>query len=199
MKMRTLIILICFGAFLISCNDSRKEKDNLSGKQDTIEAKENLGTSAQDQPIHQDGRDQSKNKQLSQGDEKKNNELSAITSGTYLNTEHKEDTSCKCYCIEISTNGTSELCLKENEIYINARFEESGQNINIFYADKSSKTTAEEIPWDKFETGTPIAVLSPEPNGNLKLDWKGFIIDGKIAVDYALYGKKTLEGTYKKK
>jgi len=30
------------------------------------------------------------------------------------------------------------------------------------------------------------------------LDWKGFYIDGELAVDYAIYGKKTLEGTYKK-
>jgi hypothetical protein len=30
------------------------------------------------------------------------------------------------------------------------------------------------------------------------LDWKGFSIDGELAVDYAIFGKKTLEGTYKK-
>lgn len=196
--MRTLIVLLCFSAFLISCNDSKKEKNGISIENDSIEHKNDLGSSPQDQPLKTIG-ETPDNDEKSGEDPKEDSNSTRTISGTYLNSEHQEDTSCKCYCIEVSTSGSSELCLKENEVYIKARFKSDGNNINIFYTGKSPATTAEKIPWDKFDTGTPIAVLSPEPNGDLKLDWKGFRIDGEIAIDYALLGKKTLEGTYKKK
>lgn len=198
MNMRTLIILLCFSVSLISCNNSSKEKDDLSAENDSIEYKNDLGSSAQDQPINaEEGTPEEKEK--TEVDRTENANSVTTISGTYLNTAHQEDTSCKCYCLEVATGGSSELCLKENDMYINARFQQDGNNINIFYNGRSAKTTAEKIPWEKFETGMPIAVLSPEPNGDLKLDWKGFRIDGEIAIDYALLGKKTLEGTYKKK
>ncbi len=198
MKMRALILLICFSVCLISCNDSGKKKDNLSTKNDSLEYKNDLGTSAQDQPINVVEETPEENVKP-EGDRRENSDLEKAHSGTYLKTDQQEDLSCKCYCLEVSIGGTSELCLKENEMYIYARFEQDGNNINIFYKSRSDKTPAEKIPWDKFETGMPIAVLSPEPNGDLKLDWKGFRIDGEIAIDYALLGKKTLEGNYKKK
>ncbi len=196
--MRTLIILLCFTASLVSCNNSSKEKDDLSAENDSLEYKNDLGTSAQDQPINVEEETPNEYKKTEVDRSENSNSATAI-SGTYLNTEHQKDTSCKCYCLEVATSGSTELCLKENEMYINARFQQDGNNINIFYTGKSSRTTAENIPWDRFQTGTPIAILSPEPNGDLKLDWKGFRIDGEIAIDYALLGKKTLEGTYKKK
>ncbi|QYA25509.1 hypothetical protein G3I01_08305 [Gramella sp. MT6] len=196
--MRTLIILLCFTACLVSCNNSNKEKDDLSAENDSLEYKNDLGTSAQDQPINVEEETPKENEKTEVDRSENSNPVTAI-SGTYLNTEHQEDTSCKCYCLEVATSGSTELCLKENEMYINARFQQDGNNINIFYTGKSTRTTAENIPWDRFQTGTPIAILSPEPNGDLKLDWKGFRIDGEIAIDYALLGKKTLEGTYKKK
>lgn len=196
--MRTLIILFCLTACLISCNNSSKEKDDLSAENDSLEYKNDLGSSAQDQPINVE-EETPEEKKKPEGDRSENsNSITAIT-GTYLNTDHQEDTSCKCYCLEVATGGSSELCLKENEMYINARFQQDGNKINIFFNGRSTETPAENIPWDKFETGIPIAVLSLEPNGDLKLDWKGFRIDGEIAIDYALLGKKTLEGTYKKK
>lgn len=182
---------------MVSYNDSKKEKD--VNQNESIEAKQKLGTSAQDQPMDQYDPDVENKNETSEKNKKETSTTSSESiSGTYLNTEHQEDTSCKCYCIEVSTAGSSELCLKDN-MYINARFQQHGNKINIFYTGKSTGTTADKIPWDKFETGTPIAVLSQEPNGSLKLDWKGFRIDGEIAIDYALLGKKTLEGTYKKK
>jgi zinc D-Ala-D-Ala carboxypeptidase len=33
----------------------------------------------------------------------------------------------------------------------------------------------------------------------MELDWLGFTINGDLAMDYAIFGKKTLEGQYKKK
>ena len=93
-------------------------------------------------------------------------------------------------------NQNSELCLKKDEIYIQARFSKDADGkLNVFYVKPSEKNTNDKLPWDKFDTNKPIAVLTPSGKG-LELDWKGFSIGGELAVDYALYGKKTLEGTY---
>lgn len=197
--MRTLIILLCFSVSLISCNDSQKESETPSKPNQTIEPKNDLRTAAQDQPIDQkDNNFRKENKSSNVHDEESNTSASAPISGVYLNSQHQEDTACNCYCIEISLDGSSKLCLKD-DMHINARFQENGNNIDIYYSGKSSGSVDGEIPWEKFETGTPIATLNPQPNGDLKLDWKGFSINGEIAIDYALLGKKTLEGTYKKK
>lgn len=131
-------------------------------------------------------------------DSVKVNDSRGKLSGTYIKSDHPEDHNCNCYCIDVSMAGTSELCLSEGKLYINGRFEQSGNTINIYYTGKSSRTSDTEIPWDEFEKNTPIATLNPSGDG-FKLDWKGFMINGEIAVDYALYGKKTLEGTYEKK
>lgn len=197
--MRTTIYLFCLILCLSSCQDKEKKEENDQTFQQD-EPKDDLGTSAQDQPINQnrDNPDSNTSKPDSGENDVNENPVEDI-SGVYLNTEHSEDSNCNCYCIDVKTNGTSELCLTEDKLYINGRFEKSGNNINIYYSGKTSGTTDKEIPWDEFETGTPIAVLSPAGDGSLKLDWKGFSIDGQIAIDYALFGKKTLEGTYKKK
>lgn len=198
--MKTITILVCLFLCLTSCNDSKKEKESekISRQEESIEPKDDLGTSAQDQPINQNpeySKDGTEPQSPSAEDSKN---TSTNLSGVYRNSEHLDDSDCSCYCIDVNTNGTSELCLSEDKLYIQGRFEQSGNNINIYYAGKGSQNNNTEIPWDEFDTGIPIAVISPE-NSGLRLDWKGLSIDGEIAVDYALYGKKTLEGTYKRR
>jgi len=200
--MRATVILFCLFLSITSCNDSKKANDpdadpnqNLNQNADQ-NSNQNLDTNSQENPSDSAGDNQITSSSSENENTTELNKTSNFT-GTYINTEHTENNSCECFCIEMTT-GTSELCLKENELFINARFQQNGNNIDVYYAGKSSSTSNAEIPWDKFETGIPIAVLSPAGNG-FKLDWKGFSIDGEIAIDYALYGKKTLEGTYKKK
>lgn len=199
--MRTAIIVLCLFFCFTSCNDSTKNKKTESNsiQNDSIQYKDDIGTSAQDQPIQQNNSDTERDldkKPTSVGNNEKSS--NAISAGVYINTEHLADTNCNCYCIDVKLNATSDLCLTKDNLFIKGRFEQRGNNINIYYSGKSAGNTDSKIPWDDFETGTPIAVLSPTANG-VKLDWKGFSIDGEIAIDYALYGKKTLEGTYKKK
>lgn len=185
--MRVAIFLCAiFLSLSISCKDN--SKNDQTGEpvstENKLEPKNEIGSASQDQPI-----DQSKVGQ----------EKDAFTlTGRYIKSDHPEDINCNCYCLDVQLNSTTELCLKDQELYINGRFEQDGDNINLYYAGKSSRTPNSEIPWEKFEKNIPIAVLSPTSNG-IKLDWKGFKINGEIAVDYALYGKKTLEGNYKKK
>ena len=197
--MRTVIILFCLFLSLTSCNDSKKENDPDAYPDQNINqnADQNLDNNSQNaEESNEDP--QSDNSDLEYKSESKTNNDAENITGTYINIDHLEDNSCQCFCLEVTTS-TSELCLKEGDLFVNARFQQKGDQVEIYFDGKSSRTSNDEIPWDKFETGTPIAVLSPEANGTMKLDWKGFSIDGKIAVDYALYGKKTLEGTYKKK
>ncbi len=118
-----------------------------------------------------------------------------IPSGHYRRVD-AEDEDCSCSCFELHMDQNSELCLKKDEIYIQARFSKDADGkLNVFYVKPSEKNTNDKLPWDKFDTNKPIAVLTPSGKG-LELDWKGFSIGGELAVDYALYGKKTLEGTY---
>ncbi|HSI71388.1 MAG TPA: hypothetical protein VK941_14220, partial [Gillisia sp.] len=93
-----------------------------------------------------------------------------------------------------------ELCLKEKSIFITARMSRGDEGtVNIFLVEPANRNTeGDDIPWKEFDTNVPIATISPSKNGEMELDWLGFTINGDLAIDYAIYGKKTLEGTYKK-
>ncbi len=123
------------------------------------------------------------------------------TQGRISNTKYvkvdENDGGCSCYCVDIVTTGQTELCLKQDEIYINARFSQSGNTTLVYFSGPSAKNTNDELPWEDFDTNTPIAEITPTAEG-MKLDWKGFSINGELAVDYAIYGKKALEGSYRK-
>ncbi|MDT0675775.1 hypothetical protein [Autumnicola musiva] len=129
----------------------------------------------------------------------RNNTSPEIQAGNYIKTGHKTGQNCQCYCLNISLSETSNLCLVENEMYITSTFERDGDRINVFYNSTSEENKNSDLPWDKFDKDKPIAVLEPQPNGQIHLDWKGFSINGELAVDYAIFGKKNLEGTYEKK
>lgn len=184
---------------LVSCKDEDKNQEDEPNFE--IEQKENdntsePGTEKSDSEINYnedesiDSPDNtSKNKMESSG---------AITRGTTYVKIDENDANCRCYCVVLDMSNNTELCLSEDKIFINARYAKSGNDVNIYYVNPSAKNTNEELPWEDFDTNTPIAVISPGENGNMELDWKGFSIDGELAVDYAIYGKKTLEGTYKK-
>lgn len=107
---------------------------------------------------------------------------------------------CNCNCIDISFDGPTEWCIVQDKVYINARSERTGENTaDLYFVNVARDENAERtIPWEEFDTQTPIASIEFQPDGSAKLDWKGFSTGGKIATDYAIYGKKTLEGTYRK-
>jgi hypothetical protein len=120
-------------------------------------------------------------------------------SGTYTNLAFAEESNCECYCLEIEAGKSSEICLKPGELYMEADFRKVGNDIHVFYKGASVKSKQNDIPWNDLDTSTAVATFSKVSANQYKLDWKGFQIDGKTAVDYALLGKKTLEGTYKLK
>lgn len=108
--------------------------------------------------------------------------------------------SCNCNCIEVSFTTPTELCIALDKIYINARYSRiSPEKANVYFEEMlRDEETERELPWNDFDKNTPVATVTRQPDGSLKLDWLGFAINGDLAVDYAIYGKKTLEGQYKK-
>lgn len=125
----------------------------------------------------------------------------AVVGGRYRKLEEGDtSTDCNCKCIDLEFDKTSEFCIVKDKIYINARCQKTGQNTaDIYFVNLSREENPErKIPWQDFDTTTPIASVEFKSDGTAELDWIGFNIDGKLATDYAIYGKKSLEGTYKR-
>lgn len=122
-------------------------------------------------------------------------------SGKFIKIGQEADSNCGCYCLDLNDSANPELCLVPDEMYITTRLERKNDNsINVFLVGPSAKNTkGKDIPWEKFDKNVPIATISPSSNGEIDMDWLGFMINGDLAMDYAIYGKKTLEGNYKRK
>ncbi|WP_298246260.1 hypothetical protein [uncultured Christiangramia sp.] len=195
MKLLTAIktCTICLAILTMTgCKDSANS-ENENKVEDTITTQE---TGFKD--LNEQSSDQSeelKTKDTTTTPKEKNTDYS----GTYTNLAFAEDTNCECYCLEVEAGKSSELCLKPDELYMEADFKKVGNEIHVFYKGASVKSKQNEIPWNDLDTGTAVATFSKVSANEYKLDWKGFQIDGKTAVEYALLGKKTLEGTYKLK
>lgn len=115
-------------------------------------------------------------------------------------TEEKADTACNCDCIEIDFDKPTEWCIDKDKLYITAQTRKTGENTAEVYFVSASREISPDraVPWDDFDTDTPVATISFNADGSAELDWLGFATNGEVATEYALYGKKTLEGTYKK-
>lgn len=196
--MKFLILL----AFVCACKDSGKTSPKelnprIEGtvSRDTSQGEDNkllLEQAATEKDGSQVG-------ELENINDQENGDSQSIE-GKYIRINNEErNTFCDCSCIDISFNHPTELCISPDRVYISARFESTtGNKIEIFLVEVSRTDEEQEIPWSDFDKDTPIATIEPQPDNSLKLDWTGFTIDGEIAVDYALFGKKTLEGTYKR-
>lgn len=121
--------------------------------------------------------------------------------GHYIKTGEEADISCKCYCLEIDFSSTSELCLSSEKMNINVKYEAVGNDmINVYFVGPAeTNSEGKDFPWEDFDKNSPIATIATQPDGEIELDWLGFSINGDLAMDYAIFGKKTLEGSYKKK
>jgi len=201
--MKISISLLCLFLVFSSCknNDTDSEENSITEEQQ-LDREENANGEFENSSSNSNKTyENSSDEKMSSPDNdaaETSNTSKAITSGAKYVKMDETDSNCNCYCLELDMNNTAELCLAEDEMYINASFSKSGNNLNVYYVSPATKNSNEELPWKDFDTNTPIAVLSPGENGTMELDWKGFSIDGELAVDYAIYGKKTLEGTYKK-
>ena len=131
--------------------------------------------------------------------EKESNSTSKSMAGNYIKLGEESDVKCNCYCLDINYSNNSEFCLSKDKMYIEVKFEKNQNgSTNVYYVNPSNKNIeGKDIPWDKFDKNTPIATIENLSANEIKLDWLGFSINGDLAVDYAIYGKKTMEGNYK--
>ena len=195
---------------VFSCRDGEKENPESGAIQyedreistDTSSQGENADL-VEESATEKDGV-QTEETEEEAGEEPANTETTQKRSlaGDYIRVDPPEPPDgCNCYCVEVSFSTPTELCISPNDIYISARFTRNGDNkANVYFVEMLKATGTEtEIPWGDFDKTTPIATASLQPDGSVKLDWLGFAIDGEIAVDYAIYGKKSLEGIYKRK
>ena len=104
-----------------------------------------------------------------------------------------------CNSLDLNFNTPTPLCIDKNGIVISVRYIRQGNTVEMRYNSLVSNGTKKEIPFETFDKTTSLALITLSPNGFLKLDWKGFTINNDLATDYAILGKKNLEGTFKKK
>lgn len=187
----TLTIIGCL-LILNSCKNQEPDEHNP----ETVSASE-----FPSEPFTESGNtdiDSSKTESASKTDAE---DPSMTFQGQYIKVGEEADLHCGCYCLDLNFTSNSELCLSPDKIYINVKFEKADSNlIHVYFADASDiNAEGVEIPWEKFDRNIPIASLTPQANGELDLDWLGFSINGELAMDYAIFGKKTLEGTFKRK
>ena len=114
--------------------------------------------------------------------------------------EDVPSTDCSCDCIEVSYDYATEWCIDKDKMYMTARCEKTGDNTAEVYFVSAGKQNSKEktLPWNEFDTTTPVATLTFQSDGSAELDWLGFSSNGEVITEYALFGKKTLEGIYKK-
>lgn len=114
--------------------------------------------------------------------------------------DSKITTDCNCNCIEISYDRPTEWCIDKDKMHMKAKCKKTGENTaDVYFVAVSRENSPDKpLPWKEFDTTTPVATLTFEHDGTAQLDWLGFSKNGELITEYALYGKKTLEGTYKK-
>ena len=185
MKFKMILTTLCCVLILGSC----KNKDS---------GDHNSETQAESLTESEHNKDSSNIKSTSRTNSK---DPAKTIEGQYIRIGEEADLNCECYCLYLNFTSNSELCLSPDKIYINVKFEKSNNNlINVYLIDPSDiNSEGDKIPWAKFDRKLPIATIAPLPNGELDLDWLGFSINGDLAMDYAIFGKKTLEGKFKKK
>ncbi|MFN4764493.1 hypothetical protein ACKGJN_15290 [Gillisia sp. Q332] len=199
MKLFLTVLTMIF--IVSSCkNDTEKDVRNqevyLEEENSETENKnrenQNIATSKQ--------KDSSELKSQKQDSNSKNNSTATLA-GNYIKAGLENDANCTCYCLDVQFNSTSQLCLTPDKMYINVRFEKVNEKLGNVYliAPSDRNTEGDAIPWSKFSRNIPVATITSQNIGEIDFDWLGFTINGDIAKDYALFGKKTLEGNYIKK
>lgn len=115
-----------------------------------------------------------------------------------INDEPAED--CNCNCVEISFEKATEWCIVKDKVYINAKSTKTGENTADLYLVEVSRevNTDRSLPWKEFDTNSPIAKIEFQPDGSADVNWIGFSKNGEVVMEYAIFGKKTLEGKYKR-
>ncbi|MFD2516588.1 hypothetical protein [Salinimicrobium flavum] len=180
-------IVILIMVLMASCKDEKRPSNQTSER-------ENIANESIPPGDIQEERDAV---QTEKEDPKK---VTAINGRYRKMIDDKPAEDCSCNCIDVDFDAATEWCIVKDKVYITARSVKTGENTAdlFFVAASRDEDPDRQLPWEDFDTDTPVATLEFNPDGSADLDWIGFSTDGQVATDYAIYGKKTLEGTYKK-
>lgn len=190
--MKKFFFIITTVAF-ISCNDSKNNQSESAGKADT----DTITADTLPPGNIQEERDALQTTE----NEMEQPEVEPVVSNNGKYRKLVDDqTATDCNSIEISYDRPTEWCIDKDKMYINARCQKTGANTaDVYFVSASRENSPDkELPWEEFDTNTPVATLTFQPDGSAELDWLGFTKNGELVTEYALYGKKSLEGTYNK-
>lgn len=186
------LIFICLSVVLFSCKDQER----------TTTTSEMTGQDTVSSELPPPGNIQEERDALqTETAEPPQSSIAVSMDGRYRKiVEGKAAVDCNCDCIEIDFDTPTEWCIVKDKLYIKARTQKTGENsADVYFVSVSREIEPDrKMPWDDFDTSTPVATINFTPDGGAELDWLGFSTNGEVATDFALYGKKTLEGTYKK-
>lgn len=218
MKKYIVNLLLIF--FLVSCDETEKRSTTIDDRDSegfSLEDEQSTGESSEDASDWEsedasdrdetvgvyNGDQPAANPETTNPDPEADSTIRSGFAGSYKKVAAKDEAEtpgCNCNCIDLSFESDFDLCLAEDKIYITANCEKTGPNTADIYLTSvlRAENLEREIPWEKFDKNVPIATVKRMPDGNLELDWIGFSIDGELAVDYAIFGKDALEGTYNK-
>lgn len=190
MKKLLFIGLIMITA--LACQENKKSSTSESDAENEISTSES-------NDVVQSEEEQRRERANREESEANTNKTIADWNGQFIKVD-AENNVCECNCIELNFQGPTKLCIDQNAgIDIQVKFSKDNDVVNIHYLNGSGNIEEKNpIPWSDFDKNNIIATITR--NGSqLNLDWKGFTIDQKLATDYAILGKKNLEGTYKRK
>lgn len=133
----------------------------------------------------------------------KNKATTKDFSGSYQRADDdKTGLDCDCNCLNINLDQSQSICIdKQDNINVEVKFKEGEESDLVIYfvSGSGNMEGQKDIPWEGFDKNSVLATIDFTSPDSFKLDWKGFTQNGEIAIDYALLGKKNLEGKYKRK
>lgn len=198
-------MFICLLAMsVIACQDDKKSSsEELTSEDDVIEK---ISSKEQERDLQTNEHDEEivevqEEENVSSTSKNDRPGPSAIWSGEFIKTNAlRNDAACNCNCLDIDFNAARTLCLdKKSGIDIQVNYKLKGKIIEVIYLNgKGNLDDKNPIPWSDFDKNSVVAEISTTGN-QMQLDWKGFTIDNKLATNYAILGKKNLEGNYKRK
>lgn len=207
MNIRAIYTIVFCLLLFLSCKDTetRNEQNNSNTEENEFSTVDsNISEERIDEEDAEDNSETARNTPNTQVEDKKpsdtGNQTRTALTGQFIKIGEESDSNCNCYCLDLSSS-TAKLCLVNGKMYVNTRLQKNSNNIiDVFLVEPAGgNIDGKDMPWKDFDRNSPIATIKSKSNGNLEFDWLGFKINGDLAVDYAIFGKKTLEGDYKKK
>ncbi len=191
-NLRFILFFLAFASFASCKTDSKEKQDNIESAQE--ETSKDFTEKANRNPTGTTS--------VKEENPPKLPPEPAYT-GKYkrLDDGKENETTCDCNCLEINFDQPVEVCIDKNDkLRIQVAYAQTNDGkVKMYYVSGKGETeTFKNIPWDKFDKDTPLAIIEYTQNGELELDWKGFTQNKELAVDYAIFGKKNLEGKFKR-